>query len=130
TRQAVENFQLWNGLETSGVVDRLTRELLHDSQTRTATMRPGDAHDAASAPARTLTDPTNPSHPDHAMYERIRSGVRAIDEANGKPYDEASERISRSLLARCKGADACPVADAPVAVAPRMTLRRVDHVLM
>src|SRR5690606_5688921 len=75
-------------------------------------------------------DPTNPSHPDHAMYERIRSGVRAIDEANGKPYDEASERISRSLLARCKAADACPVADAPVGVAHRMTLRRVDHVLM
>ncbi|GGJ97336.1 peptidoglycan-binding domain-containing protein [Luteimonas terricola] len=132
TRQAVENFQLWNGLDTSGVVDRRTRELLRDSRTRTAVMHPGDAHDTAAAPARTLPDPTNPSHPDHAMYERIRAGVRAIEEANGKPYDEASERISRSLLARCKGAGACPhAADASVApVAPGMVLRRVDHVLM
>ncbi|MEN1960538.1 XVIPCD domain-containing protein [Luteimonas sp. MJ246] len=78
--------------------------------------------------ARESLDPTNPSHPDHAMYERIRSGVRAIDEANGKPYDETSERISRSLLVRCKGADACPDADA--SVTPGMALRRVDHVLM
>ncbi|MEN1941347.1 peptidoglycan-binding protein [Luteimonas sp. MJ174] len=127
TRQAVENFQLWNGLETSGVVDSRTRELLHDPRTRAAAVGPGEAHDAAD-PARALADPTNPSHPDHAMYERIRSGVRAIDEANGKPYDEASERISRSLLVRCKGASACPDADAPVA--PGMALRRVDHVLM
>ena len=77
------------------------------------------------APARAL-DPGNPSHPDHAMYERIRSGVQAIVEGSGKPYDEASERVSRSLLARCKGAGACPEA----ADAPGMALQRVDHVVM
>lgn len=62
------------------------------------------------------------------MYERIRAGMRVIDEANGKPYDEASERICRNLLARCRGAGPSLRADAPPA--PDMPLQRVDHVLM
>lgn len=36
------------------------------------------------------------------MLEQIRSGVRKIDESVGKPYDDMSERVSRSLLAACK----------------------------
>ena len=99
-------------------------------------LRPDDEHLQRAQPAtpeiggttRETSDPTNPSHPDHAMYDRIRAGVRAIDEANGKSYDHASERISRNLLARCKGADACPGPGAPAA--PGVALRRVDHVLM
>src|SRR3546814_6598592 len=36
------------------------------------------------------------------MLEQIRAGVRKVDESVGKPYDDMSERISRSLLAACK----------------------------
>lgn len=75
-----------------------------------------------------LLDPGNPLHPDHTMYQRIRAGVQAIDEKNGKPYDDASERVTRSLLAQCKGGGTC--ADSNRTFAPGMALHRVDHVLM
>lgn len=112
TRQAVENFQLWNGLETSGVVDRDTRDLLRDGP------RPALASEAADDAAtlahpRASLDPRDPDHPDHALYDRIRAGIRAIGERNGHPYDDASERVSRCLLAECRPA-----------------LQRVDHVIM
>src|SRR3546814_21199319 len=41
--------------------------------------------------------PEGPDHPDHAMLEQIRAGVRKVDESVSKPYDDISERISRSL---------------------------------
>jgi putative chitinase len=152
TRQAVENFQLWNALPTSGVVDQRTRDLIQEPQLRAAAARPGDAADlavadgtpsdgqlsrrvaptdagiAASLPRHLALDPTHASHPDHAMYRRIRAGISAIDEQHGKPYDEASERVSRSLLARCRGASACGSTE--TGVSQGMALRRVDHVLM
>lgn len=56
----------------------------------------------ATPPAGGPRSPEDVSHPDHAMLEQIRSGVRKIDESVGKPYDDMSERVSRSLLAACK----------------------------
>lgn len=58
--------------------------------------------------------PENRDHSDHAMLEQIREGVRRIDAGIGKPYDDTSERLSRSLLLACKEAG----------------LRQVDHVVM
>jgi hypothetical protein len=58
--------------------------------------------------------PDDSNHPDYAMLETIREGVRRIDDGIGKPHDEASERMSRCLLAQCRQAG----------------LRRVDHVVM
>ncbi|MEB1933715.1 XVIPCD domain-containing protein [Xanthomonas campestris pv. campestris] len=46
--------------------------------------------------------PDDAAHPNHDMLEQIRSGVRKIDESVGKPWDDMSERVSRSLLAACK----------------------------
>lgn len=43
--------------------------------------------------------PADPTHPDHALLEQIRHGVRGIDAAHGRDYDDTSERLSRSLLA-------------------------------
>ncbi|QDW66904.1 XVIPCD domain-containing protein [Luteimonas granuli] len=102
TRQAVENFQLWNGLDVTGVADRETRALLRG--------------------------PRDPAHPDHAMYARIRAGVRALNEGSGTSCEETGERISRCLLARCKGAAGGTDAADPAATGP--ALRRVDHVVM
>ena len=67
---------------------------------------------ASSLPLR--DGPTDPGHPDHAMLQQIREGVRRIDDGIGKPHDEASERMSHCLLAQCRQAG----------------LRRVDHVVM
>ncbi|MCM5618622.1 XVIPCD domain-containing protein [Xanthomonas hortorum] len=73
--------------------------------------------------------PDDPAHPDNAMLEQIRGGVRKIDESVGKPYDDMSERVSRSLLAACKdNSEAHPhVTDYALA---SNALSRVDHVVM
>lgn len=67
----------------------------------------------------------DPGHPDHAMLEQIRAGVRGIDESLGKSHDAMSERVSRSLLAACKGHRAT----AGTAGAAN-ALGRVDHVVL
>ncbi|WP_164137729.1 XVIPCD domain-containing protein [Stenotrophomonas maltophilia] len=72
------------------------------------------APDEASAPNRALEDPTQPGHPDHALYQQIRKGVEALDATHGRSFDEVSERMTASLLVLAKDND----------------LERVDHVLV
>ena len=72
------------------------------------------APDEASAPNRALQDPTQPGHPDHALYQQIRDGVEALDVKHGRSFDEVSERMTASLLVLAKDND----------------LERVDHVLV
>ncbi|MGH8082402.1 MAG: XVIPCD domain-containing protein [Lysobacter sp.] len=50
-----------------------------------------------------------PGHPDHALYQQIRDGVERIDSRQGKPYDEASERLTRSAVAAVKENGGGPV---------------------
>ncbi|MXV05547.1 MULTISPECIES: XVIPCD domain-containing protein [unclassified Xanthomonas] len=42
--------------------------------------------------------PGDPGHPDTPLFEKIRDGVRGLDQQAGKPWDENSERLSASLL--------------------------------
>ncbi|UXF72897.1 hypothetical protein K7574_02230 [Stenotrophomonas maltophilia] len=72
------------------------------------------APDEASGSNRALQDPTQPGHPDHALYQQIREGVEALDAKHGRSFDEVSERMTASLLVLAKGND----------------LERVDHVLV
>lgn len=72
------------------------------------------APDEASGPNRTLQDPTQPGHPDHALYQQIREGVEALDAKHGRSFDEVSERMTVSLLVLAKDNG----------------LERVDHVLL
>ncbi|WP_154081340.1 XVIPCD domain-containing protein [Stenotrophomonas hibiscicola] len=72
------------------------------------------APDEASSPNRALQDPTQPGHPDHALYQQIREGVEALDAKHGRSFDEVSERMTASLLVLAKDND----------------LERVDHVLV
>ncbi len=72
------------------------------------------APDEASGPNRALQDPTQPGHPDHALYQQIREGVEALDAKYGRSFDEVSERMTASLLVLAKDND----------------LERVDHVLV
>ncbi|MDH1792443.1 hypothetical protein N5D45_11490 [Stenotrophomonas sp. GD03819] len=70
--------------------------------------------DEASTANRALQDPTQPGHPDHALYQQIREGVEALDAKHGRSFDEVSERMTVSLLVLAKDND----------------LERVDHVLV
>lgn len=72
------------------------------------------APDEATAPSRVVQDPTQPGHPDHALYQQIREGVEALDAKHGRSFDEVSERMTASLLVLAKDND----------------LDRVDHVLV
>ncbi len=108
--------------------------LHHFDHTQDGSVRPSQDHTyvpvVPSTPAAAgPRGPDNPAHPDHTMLEQIRNGVRKIDEGVGKPYDEMSERVSRSLLAVCKdNRDAYPGAgDRSLA---DNALSRVDHVVM
>lgn len=58
--------------------------------------------------------PTQPGHPDHALYQQVREGVATLDARHGRTFDEASERMTASLLVLAKDND----------------LDRVDHVLL
>lgn len=76
-------------------------------------------HQRDSAPSNALSPevlftPANPNHPDHRMLEDIRGKVRELDQANGRTFDEVSERTSASLLALAKDNG----------------ITRVDHVLL
>ena len=80
------------------------------------------------APSCGSISPADPTHPDHAMLEQIRAGVRKVDQDVGKGYDAMSERISRCLLAACKdNREMYP--EACVSLAAN-ALSRVDHVLL
>ncbi len=71
--------------------------------------------------------PTEAGHPHHNLLLQIRAGVAAIDERAGKPYDESSERVSRSLLVACRTFPREPNAGAS---ADGYAIRRVDHVFL
>lgn len=93
------------------------------------TVRPGWQVPVLSAQAADVTSPRSPDHPehpDHARLQRIREGVRAIDGQVGKAWDDASERLSRSLLAASKnGGDTSNVTPDGTAA-----LARIDHVVL
>lgn len=57
-------------------------------------------------------------HPEYPLLQQIRRGVEALDRSAGRPYDDRSERLSRSLLAAVQGGgNGSP-------------LERVDHVVL
>ncbi|WP_321824166.1 XVIPCD domain-containing protein [Xanthomonas citri] len=134
----IENEGLDRGVNKSPFPyqDTSTRPptLHHFDHTQDGSVNPAHDHTyvpvVPSAPAATGSlGPDDPAHPDHRMLEQIRSGVRKIDESVGKPYDDMSERVSRSLLAVCKdNREAYPAAgDRSLA---DNALSRVDHVVM
>lgn len=74
------------------------------------------------------TGPNDPNHQNHALLDQIRDGVRRIDEGIGKPYDQASECLSRAALAACRdNREMYPGKDSSLA---SNALDRADHVLL
>jgi len=60
------------------------------------------------------SNPMQPGHPDHALYQQIREGVEQLDAKHGRSFDATSERMTASLLVLAKDSD----------------LSHVDHVLI
>ncbi|WP_432593009.1 XVIPCD domain-containing protein [Stenotrophomonas maltophilia] len=60
------------------------------------------------------SNPMQPGHPDHALYQQIREGVEELDAKHGRSFDDTSERMTASLLVLAKDND----------------LSHVDHVLV
>ncbi|HDS1633202.1 TPA: hypothetical protein QEL43_002860 [Stenotrophomonas maltophilia] len=60
------------------------------------------------------SNPMQPGHPDHALYQQIREGVEKLDAKHGRSFDDTSERMTASLLVLAKDND----------------LSHVDHVLV
>jgi len=73
--------------------------------------------------------PADAGHPDHAMLERIRAGVGELDRSVGKPWNDASERLSRSLLAASKDVREPSRAHGETSLSAN-ALDRVDHVVI
>jgi hypothetical protein len=53
-----------------------------------------------SAPGRRHLD--DPDHPDSNLLEKLRDGVRRLDQESGKGWDDASERLAASALVMAK----------------------------
>jgi predicted ABC-type ATPase len=54
-------------------------------------------------PAR-LSDPRDPSHPDHRLYQQIERGVAGIDAERGRTFDATSERLAMGAFHDAKAA--------------------------
>jgi len=98
TRDAVENFQLWHGLPTTGIADRRTLDAVHDPRLVSTPARPEDAADlnrhetsrgpgapiapgpVTSSPARThLHDPRNNSYSDPNLQPSPHAQAHRLD---------------------------------------------------
>src|SRR3546814_892464 len=86
----------------AGQIDLNQYELRNDQDLQRRPRRQQEPNQGLDQQQPLRDTPEDPGHPDHAMLEQIRAGVRKVDESVGKPYDDMSERISRSLLAACK----------------------------
>lgn len=71
-------------------------------------------HVAPQPAALAESNPMQPGHPDHALYQQIREGVADLDAMHGRSFDATSERMTASLLVLAKDND----------------LSHIDHVLV
>lgn len=72
---------------------------------RASTSPAQDAEPSTSPRTLPATSPTDPTHPDHRTYNRLRDCVGALDAQTGKAWDGNSERLCASvfMLAKQKG---------------------------
>src|SRR3546814_15798124 len=110
----------------AGQIDLNQYELRNDQDLQRRPRRQQEPNQGFDQQQPSRDTPEDPDHPDHAMLALIRAGVRNVDESVGKPYDDTSDRISRSLLAACQDlrAKTPDAADPPLWAHP---LTRIDH---
>lgn len=98
TRHAVERFQHDHHLTVDGKIGPQTQHALQVAlQERAVTSSLEDAR-----------------HPDHALFEQVLAGVRALDARHGRPTDPRSLNLAAALTAEAK----------------REGLTRIDHVAL
>jgi len=61
-----------------------------------------DTQAATPPPADAVFGPAQPGHPDHALYQRVRQGIEALDAKHGRSFDHTSERMDASLTVLAK----------------------------
>ena len=127
-RQPIPYFDSSTQPPTAGLFQHTADTHRHVSPVANQLPQPGDSSNRNDAPDR-MVDPTQPGHPDHALLEQIRTGMRKLDAGLGKAYDDDSERLSRSLLAACKDNRDMYPGKADYSLAGN-ALDRVDHVVM
>ncbi len=91
--------------------------------------RPAPAPPSRPAAAEAAA-PSSPSSPAaaHPLLPPLRAGIGVIDAGFGKPYDDASERVSRCLLVACR--DPTQMYPGQTVSLSANVLNRIDHVLM
>lgn len=95
-------------------MSRISRAFQEDvADGRTIPRQYGGTGPGTDGDRRLAHDPAQPGHPDHPMYEKIRSGVQDIYAQRGMSFGEAGERTVVALLATAK----------------QNGLDRVDHVV-
>lgn len=87
TRHAVERFQRDHHLTVDGKVGPLTHQALHSALRE---------HTA-------IHDLTNPSNPNHALFEQTLASVRALDARHGRTSDQHSLNLAAALTVEAKG---------------------------
>lgn len=102
-----------------------TQAQMREKQKELENPAPVDSKQVLSSP---VDGPDDPAHQNHALLNQIRDGIRRIDEDLGRPYDQASERLSRAALAACRdNREMYCGKDYPLA--PN-ALDRADHVVL
>lgn len=84
----------------------------------TSRPQPDKARPAVESPGPT-PGPDDSNHPDHKLLERIRDGVRGLEQGMGKSWDEQSERLSASALSMAVASKFGPGDDVKVALSRR-----------
>src|SRR3546814_12834513 len=75
----------------AGQIDLNQYELRNDQDLQRRPRRQQEPNQGFDQQQPLRDTPEDPDHPDHAMLEQIRAGVRKVDESVGKPYDDMSE---------------------------------------
>lgn len=70
-----------------------------EAEAQNARIQPSPQTQAPAMPSRPSLTPEDRDHPDHALLEKIRAGVRDLDRQAGKSWDASSDRIAASALA-------------------------------
>ncbi len=103
TYQAVENFQLWNGLATTGVADRETLRAIENASRKTRSPNADDARSIEGTVESGQQGQLNEAnHPDHALYQQALGQIQKLPRQRDRTPDDIDERFAAALTVQSK----------------------------